>query len=148
MCCCWIYTTFWLVVSVPKLSGWFRASSVSVLNWWFLSLLILVNYFFLNRQELFIILRDFSGMTQVVIPQKEVSHISAAAFLPVNVFMLLMFWNVCVYPVCLAFEINTVWPYSRVCHQGHRNCQMSTSRTGEQGLVFVVRTFNIVKSHC
>lgn len=41
----------------------------------------LVNYFPFNRQELFVILRDFSGLTQVLIPQEEVRHVPAAGFL-------------------------------------------------------------------
>lgn len=37
-----------------------------------------LNYFSFDRQGLFVILRDFSGMTQVLIPQEEVSCVSVA----------------------------------------------------------------------
>lgn len=123
----------------------FELLSCSVLTWWFWSWLIIVNYFSFDRQGLFVILRDFSGMTQILIPQEEVSYVSAAGVF--NAFMKLMFWNVFMHSVCLSFEINTAWPHSRVCHQSHRNSQTTTSRTGKQGLVFVVRTFSIIKSH-
>lgn len=116
--------------------------SFSVLTWWFWSRLIRVNYFSFDRQGLFVILRDFSGMTQILIPQEEVSYVSDAGVF--NAFMKSMFWNVFMHSVCLSFEINTAWPHSRVCHQSHRNSQTTTSGTGKQGLVFVVRTFSII----
>lgn len=129
LCCCWFYTTSQhqnltvdseLLQTVFWPGGWSLANSSSF-----------------NRHELFVILRDFSGLTQVLIPPEEVRPVSAAGFF--HLFIHLMFWNAGVYPVSLPFAINAAWPHGRVCHQGHGNSQTATSGTGEQGLDILLK---------